>query len=205
MGYLIDLNKSQCKKKIKIYALWNMSWRTMTTWSIAYKRTVNKLFKRKKTFHRICASFWLYLQVSVEAGAQAAGCYYIRVMPQILSILEWILVMLLVVRVSEWGRKLNPYWGIGGIQSMTDKILCCTHVHHSLKMQLRLPSSNRDKIICFHEPCNQFMRKSAEAFFAVDRKQKTNHRRENSFPLDIRILVVMVMLHRHTCCRAVWF
>ena len=81
----------------------------MTTWSIAYKRTVNKLFKRKKTFHRICASFWLYLQVSVEAGAQAAGCYYIRVMLQILSILEWILVMLLVVRVSEWGRKLNPY------------------------------------------------------------------------------------------------
>lgn len=54
-------------------------------------------------------SCWLYLQVSVQAGAQAAGCYYIRVMPQILSILEWILVMLLVVRVSEWGRKLNPY------------------------------------------------------------------------------------------------
>ena len=149
--------------------------------------------------------FWLYLQVSVEAGAQAAGGNGIWVLLQILSVLEWILVMLIVVRISEWGRKLNPYWGIGGIQSMTDKILCCMHVHHSLKMQLRLPSSNRDKIICFHEPCNQFMRKSAEAFFAVDRKQKTNHRRENSFPLDIRILVVMVMLHRHACCRAVWF
>ena len=182
-----------------------MSWRMMVTWSIAYKRTVKKLFKRKKTFHWICANFWLYLQVSVEASAQATGCYYIRVMLQILSILEWILVMLLVVRVSKWGRKLNPYWGIGGIQSMTNNILCCMHVHHSLKMQLRLPSSNRDKIICFHEPCNQFMRKSAEAFFAVDRKQKTNHRRENSFPLDIRILVVMVMLHRHACCGAVWF
>ena len=68
-----------------------------------------KLFKRKKKFRWICANFWLYLQVSLEAGAQAAGCYYIRVMLQILSILEWILVMLLVIRVSEWGRKLNPY------------------------------------------------------------------------------------------------
>ena len=53
--------------------------------------------------------FLVVFTSSVEAGAQAAGCYYIRVMPQILSILEWILVMLLVVRVSEWGRKLNPY------------------------------------------------------------------------------------------------
>ena len=49
------------------------------------------------------------------------------------------------------------------------------------------------------------MRKNAEAFFAVDLKQKTNHRRENSFPSDIRILLVMVMLHRHACFRAVWF
>ena len=103
----------------------------------------------------------------------------------------------------EMGEEIKSILRYRRYQSMTNNILCCMHVHHSLKMQLRLPSSNRDKIICFHEPCNQFMRKSAEAFFAVDRKQKTNHRRENSFPLDIRILVVMVMLHRHTCCRAV--
>ena len=163
--------------------------------------------------------FWLYLQVSVQAGAQAAGGIGIWVLLQILSLLEWILVMLIVVRISEWGRKLNPFWGISGIPSINNKILYCMHVHRSLKTQLRLLSSNRDKIIhiymyiyiytiihvCIYEPCYQFMRKNAEAFFAVDRKQKTNHRRENSFPSDIRILLVMVMLHRHACFRAVWF
>ena len=163
--------------------------------------------------------FWLYLQVSVEAGAQAAGGNGIWVLLQILSVLEWILVMLIVVRISEWGRKLNPFWGISGIPSMNNKILYWMHVHRSLKMQLRLLSSDRDKIIyiytctyiytiiyvCIYEPCYQFMRKNAEAFFAVDLKQKTNHRRENSFPSDIRILLVMVMLHRHACFRAVWF
>ena len=47
--------------------------------------------------------FWFYLQVSVEAGAQAAGGNGIWVLLQILSVLEWILVMLIVVRISEWG------------------------------------------------------------------------------------------------------
>ena len=47
--------------------------------------------------------FWLYLQVSVEAGSQAAGGNGIWVLLQILSVLEWILVMLIVVRISEWG------------------------------------------------------------------------------------------------------
>ena len=91
--------------------------------------------------------FWLYLQVSVEAGAQAAGGNGIWVLLQILSVLEWILVMLIVVRISEWGRKLNPFWGISGIPSMNNKILYWMHVHRSLKMQLRLLSSDRDKII----------------------------------------------------------
>ena len=91
--------------------------------------------------------FWLYLQVSVEAGSQAAGGNGIWVLLQILSVLEWILVMLIVVRISEWGRKLNPFWGISGIPSMNNKILYWMHVHRSLKMQLRLLSSDRDKII----------------------------------------------------------
>ena len=141
----IKINHNVGKKNL--YAIWNMSWRVMPTCSIAYKRTVNKLHKRKKHCIGNVRILVVFTSFCREAGAQAAGGNGIWVLLQILSVLEWILVILIVVRISEWGRKFNPFWGISGIPSMNNKILYWMHVHRSLKMQLRLLSCDRDKII----------------------------------------------------------